>query len=102
MSFPLVFPKDDIDPTAPLPSYSSSTSDIIQIMTFSISMELLSTPKMIVTMALGVEDVEKFTSQFNPIQDFLFVCYDLEKLTKTDGLRPVSDSGDTQEIFALK
>ena len=54
---------------------------------------------MIVTMALGVEDVEKFNSRFNPIQDFLFVCYDLEKLTKTDGLRPVSDSGKYTRNF---
>ena len=98
-----VFPKDDVDPAAPLPAYSSSTLGIIPglNLTFEYPPDgiVVHTPKMIVTMALGVDDVEKFNSQFNPIQDFLFVCYDLEKHTKTDGLRPVSDSGKYTRNF---
>ena len=57
------------------------------------------TPKMIVSMALNVEDEDAFNKKYNPIQDFLYVCFDLEKKTNLLNVKPISKSGKYSRDF---
>eukprot|EP00943_MAST-04B_sp_MAST-4B-sp1_P001039 g1039.t1 len=60
---------------------------------------VIRTPKMIVSMGLSVEDEEEFNRKFNPIQDFLYLCFELEKTTNLESIYPRSISGKYTRDF---
>ena len=55
-------------------------------------------------MALSVEDEDEFNKKYNPIQDFLYVCFDLEKKTnskETKLIIKITNKNEYNEIVEL-